>query len=335
MLCGVELAIESDCTPNCCWTCKALKRADSSSMFASTRLPTPVVSASVSDFTKSLWMLSRFSTEPNCAAAAVAVLIAVSTSVSAVADVTSSEPTPRPVEVRSEPVTSMVLTARLPLVRSIEASRLALSGVALMKFRPLNSAALATLSICWISWSTSDWILAVSTPVPFAWTTLPLIWVSRLLIVSAPLLATPIVEVDRARLSEMALKPETSPRIAVAIAQVDESSLAVWTRRLELMRAWVWTRLRAVVLIDCRAAMAPTLVRMLDIEFLPHKSVNECTVLAHPGRKRAFLDFRWADHAREVLSLRKAGAGIGHRYWLTPARGMPQAVTLAECPPAT
>src|SRR5262245_32416591 len=70
----------------------------------------------------------------------------------------------------------------------------------------------------------------------------------------------------------MALKPETSPRMAVAIAQVDESSLAVSTRRPELMRAWVWTRLRAVVLMDCRAAIAPTFVRMLDIEFLPHKS---------------------------------------------------------------
>ena len=50
--------------------------------------------------------------------------------------------------VRSEPVTAMVCTARVPVLRSIDASTSALSGVALMKLVPLNSAALATLSIC-------------------------------------------------------------------------------------------------------------------------------------------------------------------------------------------
>jgi hypothetical protein len=63
----------------------------------------------------------------------------------------------------------------------------------------------------------------------------------------------------------MALKPDTSPRIAVAIAHEDELSFEFATRRPVLMRFWVVARERLVELMLCRACMAPTFVRIEDI----------------------------------------------------------------------
>src|SRR3546814_10486983 len=48
MICGAELAIDSACAPSCCCTCRAWRLALSLAKSASTRLPTPVVSTSVS-----------------------------------------------------------------------------------------------------------------------------------------------------------------------------------------------------------------------------------------------------------------------------------------------
>src|SRR5262245_20168636 len=117
----------------------------------------------------------------------------------------------------------------------------------------------------------SSWILDVSTLSLFASTTLDLICVSRSETVSAASRATETVDSDRARLSAIALKPDTSPRIVVAMDHEDELSLALSTRIPELMRFWVVFNALLVALRVCRAAMAPTFVRMLDIEFLPQR----------------------------------------------------------------
>ena len=63
----------------------------------------------------------------------------------------------------------------------------------------------------------------------------------------------------------MALNPWTSPRIAVAMAHEDELSFADDTRRPVLIRFWVVASERLVVLMLCRACMAPTFVRIEDI----------------------------------------------------------------------
>src|SRR6266581_1200343 len=62
MLWLLLLAIESACTPSCCWTWRAAKRVDSWFMSASTSWPIPRSTESISDFTKSVLVEMRFLT---------------------------------------------------------------------------------------------------------------------------------------------------------------------------------------------------------------------------------------------------------------------------------
>lgn len=64
--------LTSDRVASCCWTCSACRRADASSMSASTRVPMPVLSESVSVDTNSDCVLIRPSAEPKDAAASIA-----------------------------------------------------------------------------------------------------------------------------------------------------------------------------------------------------------------------------------------------------------------------
>ena len=61
------LAIESACTPSCCWVCRAWLRVEASFMSASTKALTPAVRLSESTPMKDFWDLNRALLEPSIA----------------------------------------------------------------------------------------------------------------------------------------------------------------------------------------------------------------------------------------------------------------------------
>jgi hypothetical protein len=152
-----------------------------------------------------------------------------------------------------------------PLSRSSEASTSVLAVLPSTRLSPLNCAAPTTESIWSFSAVTSAFSLFRSTLSPCAATIFSFIWVSRSVVVSAALRATATVDSPSDRLSEIALKPETSDSITFEMANTAELSLADETSLPVEIMSWVLARLELTDFRVCSAVMALSFVRMLDM----------------------------------------------------------------------
>ena len=242
-------------------------------MSVSTSEPMPLFIASVTFDTNSDCFSIRAADAPNAAAPSTAVWIRSSISLiepsAAVEEDTSTFVRSR-LDSKLTDDTVMLDEETSPAESRSSEDRTVMSPPSLFsRFAPLNCEAEMIEVIWFFSSVTSASSLSLSTFSPVAATTFSFISFRSPVICSAPASATATVDSPSARESDTALKPDTSDSITLEIAQIAELSLAVAISLPVEIAFWVLSRLLLMVFRVCSATIAPLLVRMLVIAYIP------------------------------------------------------------------